>query len=126
MGLDQIAYAKKGDKEADLMTWRKHSNLQGFMEQVWEDNDRPVPDDYGDLAGLGVGVADEFNCIALSLTLGNIEDLEECVNGNTLPETSGFFFGQSEEWHKDKDKEFIVLAKKYLLDGYDVYYDSWW
>ena len=29
MGLDQHAFARKGEEEIKLMYWRKHANLQG-------------------------------------------------------------------------------------------------
>jgi len=122
MGLDQFAYAKKGDDKIDLMDWRKHANLQGFMEQLWEDKDRPVPDG----AEIDDSPMGSFNCIPLSLTMSDIEELEDCVLGNKLPHTTGFFFGSSREDDKEDDMRFIELAKKYLLDGYEVYYDSWW
>jgi len=42
MGLDQFAYAMKGDDKLDIMTWRKHPNLQGYMDELWESKDRPL------------------------------------------------------------------------------------
>jgi hypothetical protein len=122
MGLDQYGYAVKGDDKRELMYWRKHPNLHGFMDELWESKDRPVPD--------GIEVDDSpmgsFNCIPLSLTMGDLEELEECVRGNKLPHTYGFFFGESREEHDEATLEFINKAKQALLDGYEVYYDSWW
>ena len=44
MGLDQYGYAiKEGDKR-ELMYWRKHPNLHGFMEELWNHKDRPMAD----------------------------------------------------------------------------------
>ncbi len=123
MGLDQFAYAKKGDEKLDIMTWRKHPNLQGYMEELWESKDRPLPEDSEIDEGNIMG---DFNCIPVSLTMEDIEELESCMKDDKLPHTSGFFFGESADWHKESDEEFIILAKKYLLDGYEVYYDSWW
>ena len=122
MGLDQYGYAKKGDEKLELMYWRKHPNLQGFMEELWESKDRPLPEG----AEIDDNIMGDFNCIPLSLTMSDIEELEECVRGGNLPHTSGFFFGESREEHNEDTLEFINKAKQALLDGYEVYYDSWW
>ena len=137
MGLDQYAAARKGEptlveagtttyndengKEVveiiwekewadsyDLCDWRKHPNLQGFMESKW----------------CGGG---EFNCEDLELTLEDIDELEEAVNSADLPETGGFFFGSdSSEYYKEQDLEFCNDARKALADGYTVIYSSWY
>jgi len=137
MGLDQYASARKGepilvdggtttyndengkevvekiwDKEwadsYDLSDWRKHPNLQGFMENKW----------------CGEG---EFNCQELELTLEDINELEEAVNSADLPDTGGFFFGgDSSELYKEQDLEFCNDARKALADGYTVIYSSWY
>ena len=125
MGLDQYGYAvKEGDKR-ELMYWRKHPNLHGFMEELWNHKDRPMPDpETGD--EVEADHQESFNCIPLSLTMGDIEELEDCVRGGKLPHTSGFFFGESRDEHNEDTLEFITKAKQALLDGYDVIYDSWW
>jgi len=47
---------------------------------------------------------------------------------SNLPNTSGFFFGNSKSdvWERAKDLEFIEDAKAAILEGYTVYYDSSW
>jgi len=120
MGLDQYASARKGeptiDEEGDkdwsdsydLGEWRKHPNLQGFMESKW----------------CGEG---EFNCVDVELDLEDIDELEEAVNSADLPDTGGFFFGgDSSEYYKEQDLEFCENARKALEDGYTVVYSSWW
>ena len=134
MGLDQYANAHKGEgkfatttwKLADggervethadmewedsmeLAYWRKHPNLQGFMEEKW----------------CGEG---EFNCVDIELDLKDIDELEEAVKGSDLPDTGGFFFGgDSSEHYKEQDLQFCADARKALGDGYTVVYSSWW
>ena len=137
MGLDQYASARKGEpvlvdggtttyvdddgKEVvetiwekewadsyDLSDWRKHPNLQGFMEARW----------CGD---------SDFNCAELILTLEDIDELEEAVTGGDLPETGGFFFGgDSSEHYKEQDLEFVEYARQRLNDNKIVYYSCSW
>ena len=132
MGLDQYAYAiSSTGEEKELQTWRKHPNLQGFMEQLWEDKGKMCfnkdtleetpfdPDKQGGSLG-------EFNCIPLALTAEDITNLEEVVKLNRLPITGGFFFGESHPDDKADDLEFIKLAKEAIAEGWTVVYNSWW
>jgi hypothetical protein len=113
MGLDQSAIFKteKGKKTKKEFYWRKHSSLHGFMENIY----------------VSRGGGDSFNCIPLSLTLEDIESLEENVINHSLPKTAGFFFGNGAdiEYYQD-DLAFIKHAKKVLKKGGEVIYDSWW
>jgi hypothetical protein len=73
----------------------------------------------------------EFNCQEVQITLADLNELEEAMDNMALPETGGFFFGDDsyedyEEWHKELDVKFIEVARKYLLDGKEIYYSSWW
>ena len=43
-----------------------------------------------------------------------------------LPNTQGFFFGESHPDDKELDLEFIAEARKAMGGDYEVYYDSWW
>jgi hypothetical protein len=43
-----------------------------------------------------------------------------------LPQTSGFFFGESRPEDTLDDKRFIETARQALRDGYTIYYSSWW
>ena len=123
MGLDQYANARKGEPTLDedgykqwkdskeLAYWRKHPNLQGFMERIY----------------IAKGGTKEFNCVDVELDLSDIQTLEVCVKGEELPETGGFFFGEdSDEWYKESDLEFVEQAKQAIDDGYTVIYSSWW
>ena len=118
MGLDQYAMVRLDTKdkegnwnEEELAYWRKHPNLQGFMENLYAEK----------------GGTENFNCVDLELTLEDIDSLEISVKGEELPETGGFFFGEdSDEWYKESDLEFCANARKALNDGQTVVYSSWW
>lgn len=126
MGLDMFAFkVKKGiitegvdfevpensDEHDELHYWRKHPNLHGWMENLYYEKG---------------GKADVFNCVSVQLTEEDINRLEEDINDENLPETEGFFFGQSYPEDKKRDLEFIKEAREALNEGYDVYYTSWW
>ena len=122
MGLDQYAVARRGEpvekdgqleypEKVELAYWRKHPNLQGWMENLYHEN----------------GGTEEFNCVEVELTLGDLDSLEAAITGTELPETCGFFFGEnSDDHYKDKDLRFIEEARQYINDGYTVVYSSWW
>ena len=119
MGLDQFAHAidNNGEKE-ELAYWRKHPNLQGWMENLWVSKGRPHAH---------VDNPNEFNCVTLELTLEDLRNLEQDVSNGDLPSTAGFFFGSdSDEYYQSKDLEFIEKAREALDNGLTVVYDSWW
>lgn len=120
MGLDQYAFATRDGVERELAYWRKHPNLQGWMEQLWEEKGRPNWD--GESNPMG-----DFNCVRLPLTAEDIDALESAITEGTLPETAGFFFGDdSDEHYREQDLKFIADARAAISDGEDVSYDSWW
>lgn len=126
MGLDQFAFAVKAKKitkklgvtileenrkKIDLAYWRKHPNLQGWMEQKYREK----------------GGTEVFNCVNVELTIKDLKELKAAVMFKKLPETCGFFFGQdSDEHYADEDIKFIEKAIKFIEDGYQIYYTSWW
>tara|TARA_B100001939_G_C16559340_1_gene453708 strand:- start:15 stop:386 length:372 start_codon:yes stop_codon:yes gene_type:complete len=123
MGLDQYATARKGEPTTDdegytyyedsmeLAYWRKHPNLQGWMEDLY----------------LEKGGSEEFNCVDLELTLEDLDALEESLDDEALPETVGFFFGtDSSDHYAEADREFIREARAAIKQGYTVVYSSWW
>ena len=121
MGLDQYAYVSKNgkhdDDSRDIYYWRKHNRLQGWMENKYRDN----------------GGTKVFNCVAVELTIDDIEQLDVVINNRMLPETGGFFFGsdsysdyEGEFGYKDDDIAFIGLARNELNKGNKLYYSSWW
>ena len=123
MGLDQYAYAVDNNGEkSELTYWRKHPNLQGWMESLWESKGRPGRRDDEDS-----NVMSEFNCVPLELNRDDLDDLEDAVVGSGLPETCGFFFGSdSDDYYKRQDLDFIRKAREALDNGLTVVYDSWW
>jgi len=123
MGLDQYANARRGEAKTDdegytyyedsmeLAYWRKHPNLQGWMEDLYHEK----------------GGGEEFNCVDLELTLQDLDALEESLDEEALPETAGFFFGtDSSDHYAEADREFIVQARAAIKQGYTVIYSSWW
>ena len=123
MGLDQYATARRGEAKTDddgytyyedskeLAYWRKHPNLQGWMENLWRVK----------------GNEGEFNCVDLELTLNDLDNLEKSLDNEALPETVGFFFGaDADDHYAEADREFIVQARAAIKQGYKVIYSSWW
>ena len=123
MGLDQYANARRGEAivnedgytyyedSIELAYWRKHPNLQGFMQEL-----------YYEKGGEG-----EFNCVDVELTLEDLDSLEATLDNEALPETVGFFFGgNADDHYAEADREFIVAARAAIKQGYTVVYSSWW
>jgi hypothetical protein len=122
MGLDMYAYAAvKANEEwgtgsqREIAYWRKHPNLHGWMEQLWRSrNTDPSADPM-------------FNGIELELTWEDLDQLEEDIQNDRLPSTSGFFFGDnSDNYYREQDLEFVRKAKAELFTGLKVFYNSSW
>ena len=95
----------------EIAYWRKHPNLHGWMQQLWESQ----------------GNSGDFNGDELELTYDDLERLELDVIAGTLPGTSGFFFGNDADDHYRKDDlEFIKNARAELFMGLKVFYNSSW
>ena len=122
MGLDQDACATKGKKietdddvyyeeQINLAYWRKHSSLQGWMENLYRAN----------------GGEGEFNCVEVELDSEDLESLRDFVTRGDLPETQGLFFGSgNDEHYKEQDLTFIAEALELAEAGYTIRYSSWW
>jgi len=112
MGLDQYARSiDSSGKETDIAYWRKHPNLQGWMEDLY----------------IKKGGTREFNCESVDIAHEDLDNLEAAVTDSNLPNTSGFFFGSdSDEYYKDTDLQFIHDARQALDKGLRVEYSSWW
>jgi len=138
MGLDQYAYAAASDtqsqefwdnydintgsssvqKPKDLAYWRKHPNLQGWMERLWIEKGSP---------GVDSRSHSRFNGVQLELTWEDIEQLERVVKEARLPLTQGFFFGDpSDNHYREQDLEFCRAARAELFMGLKVFYYSSW
>lgn len=123
MGLDQFAYTIDNENnKTEISYWRKHPNLQGWMENLWESKGRPGRREDEDDNGMS-----EFNCIPVELNYDDLNSLEDAVRGYGLPETTGFFFGDdSDKYYRRQDLEFIAKAREALDNGLAVVYDSCW
>ena len=99
------------DKRRQLYYWRKHPNLHGWMERLYQAKGGCDPD---------------FNLSAVALDSADIEALHQAIQAADLPETSGFFFGESDPERKDGDLEFIRKARAALKDGLAIFYVAWW
>lgn len=127
MGLDQFAYSidSEGNK-VELAYWRKHPNLQGWMENLWESKGRPGLGEINADGDAMVNVGD-FNCVPVELTYEDLDGLERDIQQNRMPQTVGFFFGNdSDDYYRNQDLQFIQNARQALDNGSKVYYDSWW
>lgn len=136
MGLDQYAYvaARAGQqkefydsavwdenlkeyvdakvaKPREIAYWRKHPNLHGWMRDLYHSR----------------GGSEIFNCIELELTWDDIDRLEQDIRNTNLPETQGFFFGDSgDDYYREQDLEFCRNARADLFCGLKVFYNSSW
>lgn len=122
MGLDMYALSTKAKPETDvdfstknfeqdeLHYWRKHPNLHGWMQNLY------------DAKG---GKSDTFNGDCVVLDSEDLDNLEQDIKDGNLPDTSGFFFGQSDDGDED-DLLFITNAREEIKKGNTVYYTSWW
>jgi len=124
MGLDQYAFAvpcddAKGlpDVEAKLpdtadkvWQWRKHANLQGWMEHLYRTR----------------GGGGDFNCKTVRLALHDLDQLELDIISHALPYTEGFFFGESSPEDDADTLAFVKAARQRIQDNCVIYYDSWW
>lgn len=106
---------KTVSKPREIAYWRKHPNLHGWMEQLWNKRNGGNQD------------GNNFNGIELELTYEDLEILELDVIAGTLPGTSGFFFGNDADDHyQQRDLEFIKNARAELFMGLKVFYNSSW
>jgi len=121
MGLDQYAYiASKAGTDYDdnsrqeISYWRKHPNLQGWMENLAQ------------AKGLEY---DTFNGVELELTWEDIDRLEKDIKSGVVSNmgTTGFFFGNpSDDYYHEHDLQFCVDAKAELFLKRKVFYNSSW
>ena len=123
MGLDMYANAftptasqpatdfPLGETDPEIFYWRKHPNLHGWMRNLYENRGGTNPD---------------FNCSTVLLSAADIDALEAAVNGKALPQTHGFFFGESTPEDEADDRRFIDIAREYIAAGRAIAYHAWW
>ena len=124
MGLDMYAYtATKPEadwetEQREIAYWRKHANLHGWMERLWEHkmlSEGRDPEQH------------TFNGIELELAWEDLDALEAAVREGRLPPTRGFFFGDgADDIYYDDDLKFIKQARAELFTGLKVFYNSSW
>ena len=117
--MEQISAMHKAEQRVEMeeiMYWRKHNRLQGWMEDLWR-------------ARGGEG---DFNLEYLELDADDIDNLRSAVLNGDLPETRGFFFGTDSyeaDWRNEleaQDLEFCDKANQCFEQGLHVYYFCWW
>lgn len=122
MGLDMYAYTTRAaldrptdfdepDDAQQLHYWRKHPDLNGWMEELYFAKG---------------GRADSFNCVAVALTVSDLDALEADVRAERLPDMDGFFVGDSDGTEMEDDLAFIARGRAAIAAGLGVYYTSWW
>jgi len=103
-------------KPRELAYWRKHPNLHGWMERLWESKGCP-----------GDNAEKMFNGVELELTWQDLDALEQDILNQQLPETQGFFFGDaSDDYYREQDLKFVREARADLFLGLKVFYNSSW
>lgn len=124
MGLDMYAFSTKAklNKEVDFSTtnlkpeevhyWRKHPNLHGWMHELY--------------LSKGGDKHSDFNGDCVVLTEKDLNELESDIKDGSLPDTSGFFFGQTDGDEVQDDLDFVTKAREVIKEGKTVYYTSWW
>ena len=126
MGLDMYAFSTKAKPktEVDFETknfepqdevayWRKHPNLHGWMQNLY------------DMKG---GTSSDFNGDCVVLDSEDLDNLEQDIKAGNLPDTSGFFFGESSNGDEENENDllFVTKAREAISEGKTVYYTSWW
>ena len=122
MGLDMYALSTKAKpktnvdfetnnfKPEEVHYWRKHPNLHGWMQNLYN---------------VKGGQGRDFNGDCVVLNNFDLDNLEHDIRDGNLPDTAGFFFGISSNGDLD-DLEFVAKAKEAINNGRTVYYTSWW
>ena len=121
MGLDMYAGTlnRQPEKPVDFMAqdsallhyWRKHPNLHGWMERLYREKG---------------GTDRDFNCVTLQLTVEDLDRLEADLRKAALPDTTGFFFGESDGSETEADLVSVAKAREAIAAGLTVFYTSWW
>ena len=97
-------------EQTEFMYWRKHHDLHGFMEELYNKK----------------GGEKEFNCVNLRLREADLDELEVALKAKALPATTGFFFGNNPP-DEDSLKEDLISVKECrnaILGGCAVIYSA--
>ena len=96
----------------EIYYWRKHPDLHGWFGRLYVEK--------GGKEALG-----EFSG-PVAFDGGDLDLLEEAVENDRLPRTTGFFFGESHPDDIANDREFIRKARKAIEEGHNLFYVSSW
>ena len=103
---------KPGVEKFDVHYFRKHHDLHGWMADLYKAKN---------------GAGESFNCDPVALSSEDLDRLEADVRDGTLPNTSGFFFGQGNTFgYKEETLQCITKLREHIAQGHTVFYDSWW
>lgn len=124
MGLDMYAISisedpnrpatdfKIDEKHAiEFHYWRKHPNLHGWMHELYINKG---------------GESETFNLNTVLIDEYDLDQLETAIKSKDLPETAGFFFGETTGEELEDDLEFICKAREVLSNGRQIAYYAWW
>lgn len=111
LGRPETDFKINDENTTDLHYWRKHPNLHGWMHDLYINKG---------------GQHEDFNCNTVLLNEGDLNRLETDINSKDLPETSGFFFGETTGEELEDDMDFIRKAREAFSQGRQVAYYAWW
>jgi hypothetical protein len=100
------------EKILEIGYWRKHPNLHGYIVKNFAEN----------------GVDD---CSPIELRREDLQKIIQAVKDKSLPDTEGFFFGQSDGTETEEDLKILTDAITWVNSGTQdesrsiVYRASW-
>ena len=105
---------ERGEKKGELIDlgyWRKHPNLHGYIVQMF--------------------AAGKDECQEIDLSAEQLHQVVGAIEADELPETTGFFFGESDGTEKVEDllifREAIAWLEATGEDAWrSVYYRASW
>jgi hypothetical protein len=126
MGLDMYVYSTDSSlyKEdtidnncyidgEELFYWRKHPSLHGWFRDLFYRK--------------GGHRDSDFNGDYVKIEMQDLNNLFADIQDNNLPQTRGFFFGESiQDKTLNRDLEFIEKAKEAIENNKVLYYTSSW
>lgn len=97
--------------EEEIYYWRKHANLNGFMEKLY----------------YAKGGEGKFNCTPLILTKEDVKKVIEFESTGEEQEVSqGYFWGKSSQSDRDESiTVFTNILNSFDFDKYDLVYLCW-
>jgi len=84
MGLDQYIIAEKDGEKEEIGYLRKHNWIHGAMERLWEERERPLPEEWEEEKKEDYRKNGDFNCVPLALSSKDITNLMKDIRANKL------------------------------------------